>query len=88
MKPKLEFSKLILIILYITSVLFTVFAGYLALHGVDISTFAPVVLAVWVELGTSTGFYYWKAKSENRIKLLMSVPDNLSDEASQLLDKE
>lgn len=85
---KWEFSKLILVTVFIAAVIFSIIAAYLALKGADIGSYSPIVLAIWAELGTSSGFYYWKAKNENRIKLLKSVPSDLVDEAKELLDKE
>ena len=85
MFKKIEFSKLILITVFITGVAFSLIAAYLALKGADVSSYAPIVLAIWAQLGTSSGFYYWKAKAENKIKLLKQVPADLRDEANEIL---
>lgn len=68
-KPKREFSKLILIC---AGGRYCVGNG---LHFImvwrtnDLSPLAYLIPAVFTELGVGTGFYYSKAKAENRIKL-------------------
>ena len=65
----LEFSKLILIVGYFTAIIFTAATGYLALVGGDAGSFANIVLAIWAMVSTAVGFYYWKAKAENLLKI-------------------
>jgi len=87
MIKKIEFSKLILIAVYITAVAFSITAAYLTFQGSDVSSFGPIVLAIWAQLGTSSAAYYWKARAENKIKLLKSVPTELAEQAKELLDE-
>lgn len=68
-KKKPEFSKLILIIVSIFAVIITIFTmGAVAFTG-DTSPLGYLIPAIFAELATATGFYYSKAKAENKIKL-------------------
>lgn len=68
-KPKKEFSKLILICAGAVTVLVTAFTFIMVWRTNDLSPLAYLIPAVFAELATATGFYYSKAKAENRIKL-------------------
>ena len=68
-KPKKEFSKLILICAGAVTVLVTAFTFIMVWRTNDLSPLAYLIPAVFTELGVGTGFYYSKAKAENRIKL-------------------
>lgn len=68
-KPKKEFSKLILICVKAVTVLVTAFTFIMVWRTNDLSPLAYLIPAVFAELGVGTGFYYSKAKAENRIKL-------------------
>lgn len=61
----METSKKILIASWIVTVLLTIVAIYAAFRGVDLTTLAGMA---WAELTAAHGFYYWKAKNENRAK--------------------
>ena len=74
--PK-EFSKKLLVASYIIAVLVTIatFALPIITYTVsgqlmDYSSLMPIALACWGEVTVGNSFYYWKAKSENKIKLL------------------
>lgn len=71
---KLEFSKFILYVLYLTAVAFTLLTGYVALQGGDAASIANIVLAIWGSVSVGVGFYYWKAKAENTIKISSKIP--------------
>lgn len=68
-KNKREFSKLILIAVGAVTVLVTVFTFIMVWRTSDLSPLGYLIPAVFGELGVGTGFYYSKAKAENRIKL-------------------
>ena len=85
---KLEFSKIILIVAYVTSVIFTVVAAWLGVYG-DLSSFANIVLAIWGMTTMGVGFYYWKAKAENIVKISKNIPEELKqhlDSVKNLLE--
>ena len=67
---KIEFSKFIFWAVFVLVVGVTVFACALMWRTSDTSALAYLIPAVFAEFATATGFYFWKAKNENRIKLL------------------
>lgn len=69
-KKKIEFSKVILILMILITVIVTAFVLWIVLVTGDTSPLAYLIPAVFAELATATGFYYSKAKVENRIKLM------------------
>lgn len=69
-KKKVEFSKVILIVMTLITLIVTAFVLWSVIVTGDNSPFAYLIPAVFAELATATGFYYSKAKVENRIKLM------------------
>lgn len=67
--PPVEFSKLILIVIGAVTVLVTAFTLIMVWRTNDLSPLGYLIPAVFAELAAATGFYYAKAKAENRIKL-------------------
>ena len=78
-KKHKEFSKKILIASYIIAITVTAFCCYLALTYRDASTISNIALACWAEVSVGNGFYYWKARSENKIKMMASMEKELLD---------
>ena len=74
-----EFSKKILIASYIIAIAVTAFCCYLALTYRDTSTISSIALACWAEVSVGNGFYYWKARSENKIKMMANMKKELLD---------
>ena len=70
-KP-LEFSKIILVSIGLFSVIVTIFTLVIIWRTGDTSPLSYLIPAVFAELATATGFYYNKAKAENRIKIAKS----------------
>lgn len=68
-KKKIEFSKLIMLVVGAVTVFVTVFTLFMIWKTQDLSPLAYLIPAVFAELSVGTGFYYSKAKAENRIKL-------------------
>lgn len=69
-KKKVEFSKLIFIGVSIVTVTITAFSCRMIWITMDTSVLAYLIPAVFAEMATGTGFYYTKAKAENKIKLM------------------
>lgn len=69
-KTSIEFSKLILIVAAIVNVAVIVFTFIMVWRTCDLSPLTYLIPAVAAETATGTGFYYAKAKVENRIKLM------------------
>lgn len=81
---KFEFSKLILVVAYITAVFFTAITAYVAIVGGDAASFANIVLAIWALVSTAVGFYFWKAKAENIIKISKTIPQKVLDKVEDI----
>lgn len=71
-KKKIEFSKLIFIFTSAVTLAVTVFACFMIWITKDTSALAYLIPAVFAEMAAATGFYYNKAKAENKIKLMAS----------------
>ena len=68
-KKKVEFSKLIFIAVSVLTVAITVFSCCMIWRTMDTSALAYLIPAIFAEMAAATGFYYSKAKAENKIKL-------------------
>ena len=69
MRKKLEFSKKIMLVVGAVTIVVTAFTLLMVWKTLDLSPLAYLIPAVFAELSVGTGFYYSKAKAENRIKL-------------------
>lgn len=69
-KPPKEFSKKILIVAGIINTVVIVFTMVMIWRTLDLTPLAYLIPSVAAEVATGTGFYYSKAKVENRIKLM------------------
>lgn len=68
-RKRREFSKIILACVGAVTLTVTVFTLAVVWKTGDTSPLAYLIPAIFAELATATGFYYNKAKAENRIKL-------------------
>lgn len=66
---KREFSKVLIASVGAVTLVVTAFTLAVVWRTGDTSPLAYLIPAVFAELATATGFYYSKAKAENRIKL-------------------
>lgn len=69
-KPVWEFSKKIMVAVFAINIIVIAFALVMMWRTCDLSPMAYLIPAVAAETATGTGFYYTKAKVENRIKLM------------------
>lgn len=69
MKQKKEFSKIIFIMVTVWAMIITLFTMIMIAVTGDTSSLEFLIGAIFAEMATATGFYYSKAKAENRIKL-------------------
>lgn len=67
----IEFSKIILIVAGIINTSVVVFTMVMVAITKDTTALCYLIPSVAAEVATGTGFYYSKAKVENRIKLMM-----------------
>lgn len=68
-RPPIEYSKQIFNAVTTLTIAVTVFACILMWRTGDTSGLNVLIPAVYAELATATGFYYYKARAENQIKL-------------------
>lgn len=78
---RLEFSKKILIVAVVISIAIDAFACVMMWRTGDLTPLAYLIPAVAAEVATGTGFYYNKAKLENKIKLMAAYKITLSEES-------
>lgn len=67
---KLEFSKKIFITVAVINILVIAFVCFMVYKTLDTEPLTPLITTVAAEMATGTGFYYNKAKAENKIKLM------------------
>lgn len=82
---KLCFSKKMLIFDYSVLLILIVIMIVLSCKGYGVSELA-MITATWIgQLAISSGFYYWKAKAENILKMpvimLNELPKDMRDKA-------
>lgn len=65
-----EFSKKILMVAGVLNTVVIVFTMIMVWRTLDLTPLAYLIPSVAAEVATGTGFYYSKAKIENRIKLM------------------
>lgn len=65
-----EFSKKILMVAGVLNTVVIVFTMIMVWGTLDLTPLAYLIPSVAAEVATGTGFYYSKAKVENRIKLM------------------
>lgn len=71
-KPKMEFSKKLFTGVSLLNIVIVIFTLIMVWRTLDLSPLSYLVPSAFVELATATGFYYSKAKAENKIKLMKS----------------
>ena len=76
----MEFSKKIIIFISVFSVIVSALSIVLMWRTGDLSALAYLIPSVFTELTAATGFYYWKARTENKIKLLKKY-GNIAEKA-------
>lgn len=68
-RHKTEFSKKLLYVIFVVTGIIIAFTLYIVWRTGDTSPLAYLIPAIFAEVATATGFYYWKARKENEIKL-------------------
>ena len=77
---KREFSKTILRAVALATVVIVALSFILMWKTGDTTPLAYIIPGIFTELSAATGFYFWKAKAENQIKLDTWRKRNLLDE--------
>ena len=78
---KMEFSKKILIVASIINILVIGFACVMIFITRDLSPLCYLIPSVAGEVATGTGFYYSKAKAENKIKLMQKYNVQMTEDS-------
>nr|DAI25019.1 MAG TPA: hypothetical protein [Bacteriophage sp.] len=81
---KREFSKVWLGCVGAVTLIVTAFTLAIVWRTGDTSPLAYLIPAIFAELATATGFYYSKAKAENRIKLRKQYGPEVYNDAKEL----
>ena len=81
---KREFSKIILGCVGVVTLIVTAFTLAVVWRTGDTSPLAYLIPAIFAELATATGFYYSKAKAENRIKLRKLYGPEIYNDAKEI----
>ena len=73
LNKKVEFSKLIFVGVSVVTVAIVLFSCRMIWITMDTSALGYLIPAVFTEMAAATGFYYTKAKAENKIKLMAAA---------------
>lgn len=85
-KLKVCFSKKLLIADYVVLILLVMAFMIFTLKGYE-TTNCITVIGAWIaQIAVSSGFYYWKAKAENLIKMPLQLLDGLSQDMKEKAD--
>jgi hypothetical protein len=76
----MEFSKKLLIFSWIITSILTTLYIWLSLNEFPTDAFMVITPLSWTETGAATGFYYWKARNENRAKFAQKFLRDLAEE--------
>ena len=89
---KIETSKLILLIITIPTIFIVGFSTYQMINLETIEPLIYLIPAIFTELGAATCSYYFKAKSENKVKIILGAikeitkDENLTDEQTRIAE--
>lgn len=64
----MEFSKKLLYFSWVITITLTALTIVFSVKSLPLDALITVIPLSWAETGTSTAFYYWKSKNENRAK--------------------
>ena len=73
LNKKVEFSKLIFVGVSVVTVAIVLFSCRMIWITMDTSALGYLIPAVFTDMAAATGFYYSKAKAENKIKLMAAA---------------
>ena len=76
----MEFSKKLVILLFILSLILTGLAILFPAIGIPADGLYIVTPLAWASFDVAAGFYYWKSKNENRSKHAMKLVKSLATE--------
>lgn len=74
-----EFSKKMLVFSWLVTIILTVLTIVFSLKGLHTDAMYVIAPLAWAETATATGYYFWKAKNENRAKYAQQFLERLAD---------
>ena len=83
-KVKTEFSKKIFYIITSLTVFVILYSMALMWYTRDASALAYLIPSIFVEMGTCTGFYFWKARKENELKIMKEYGKDVVDQIDEM----
>lgn len=72
-RNKKEFSKVLVTLILVVTLAVIIFSMVMIYITKDTSPLAYLIPAVFAETATATGFYYYKARAENELKIKRQV---------------
>lgn len=87
-KKRLEFSKLVVILIMIIAVSSLIVSNILMFVTQDASALAYQIPSAFGLLATTAAFYYNKSKAENKLKILKGNKKLTVEEVNSLYEKE
>lgn len=72
-RNKKEFSKVLVTLILVVTLAVIIFSMVMIYITKDTSPLAYLIPAVFTETATATGFYYYKARAENELKIKRQV---------------
>ena len=79
-KRKVEYSKLIFALVAGLNIGVIIYSLVMMAITRDLTPLAYIIPATAADMATATGFYYWKARAENKIKLKKKYDIPLSED--------
>lgn len=76
----MEFSKKLLFFSWVVTLLLTALSIYFSIKYLPMDALCIITPLAWAETGTATGYYFWKAKNENRAKYAQKFIRDISVE--------
>lgn len=75
----MEFSKKMLMFSWLVTIILTILAIIFSLAGTPTDMMYVIAPLAWAETATATGYYFWKAKNENRAKYAQQFLERFSE---------
>ena len=76
----MEFSKKHLLFSWLITLAITILYIWLSINTMPTDALMVITPLAWAETGAATGFYYWKARNENRAKYAQKFLRDLAEE--------
>lgn len=79
-KKKIETSKKILLVSYIITIILTIVVIIGSILGFDTSNITTITCLAYAEISASNIWYYKKSKTENAIKIIKDMPEEIRNQ--------